>query len=263
MLPTLFISHGAPNLAIVDSPARRFLAGYGAGLPKPRAVVVASAHFCTEHPVVVSDAHPGMIYDFNGFDPVLKKMVYPAPGDPALAENVARRLDAAGFQVGIAPRRGYDHGTWVPLSLVFPEADVPVVQLSIQPHLDPAHHFRVGAALRGLAEDDVLVVGSGALTHNLREVFDPRRGMRPLDDENEGWAERFAAWMSDRIAAADVDALLDYRRRAPEAVRSHPEDDHLLPIFVALGAAAEGTGGERIHSSGQFGTLMMDAYAWG
>lgn len=262
MLPTLFISHGAPSIAIDDSPARRFMLDYGAELPKPKAIVVASAHFCTETPVVVADPEPEMIYDFGGFDPKLRTMRYRAPGDPALAAEVARRIGEAGFPVGLAARRGYDHGTWVPLSLMFPDADVAVVQISIQPHRSPEHHYRLGQALRGLADEDVLVVGSGSLTHNLGEIFDPRRGMRPMHAPTEPWVERFARWMNERIAAGDIAALLDYRRRAPDAVRNHPEDEHLLPIFVALGAAPDTARGERIHSSGQYGALMMDAYAW-
>lgn len=263
MLPTLFISHGSPTVAIDDSPARRFLAGLGAALPRPKAIVVASAHFTTEVPVVVTDPKPEMIYDFGGFARALFEIVYPAPGEPEVAMAVAERLAAAGLKPMVAPKRGYDHGTWVPLHLMYPDADIPVVQVSVQPHRDPAHHLAVGRALAGLAAEDVLVVGSGAITHNLNEVFDRRRGgLKPLEGPMEPWAVDFAGWFADRIGAGDVAALLDYRRRAPAAERNHPHDDHLLPLYVPLGAAGEGARPERLHTSGQFGSLMMDTYAW-
>ena len=263
MLPTLFLSHGSPTIALDASPARQFLVEYGRTLPRPKAIVVASAHFETDAPVVVTDPAPGMIYDFGGFDQKLYQMVYPAPGEPDLAMDVANRLHAAGLGPMIAPERGYDHGTWIPLLLMYPEADIPVVQLSIQPHRDPAHHLAVGRALAGLAAEDVLVVGSGTMTHNLGAVFDRRRGgLRPLETPIEAWAEGFADWFAARTAENDVEALVDYRERAPDAVRNHPHDDHLLPFYVPLGAAGEGARPERIHASGQYGALMMDAYAW-
>ncbi len=263
MLPTLFLSHGSPMIALLDSPARRFLTGLGARLPRPKAIVVASAHFEAPMPVVVTDPAPPMIYDFGPFDPRLFEIDYPAPGEPALAIGVAERLQAAGLSPRIAPQRGYDHGTWVPLALMYPAADIPVVQVAIQPRSDPAHHLAVGRALAGLAAEGVLVVGSGSITHNLGEVFDRRNGgFRPLEGPIDGWAIAFTDWFAERIAANDVAALADYRRQAPEAVRNHPHDDHLLPLYVALGAAGEGARPERLHTSGQHGSLMMDAYAW-
>jgi 4,5-DOPA dioxygenase extradiol len=263
MLPTLFLSHGSPMIALQDSPARRFLVDYGATLPRPRAIVVASAHFETPMPVVSTDPAPEMIYDFGNFDPRLFEIVYPAPGAPNLAMAVAQRLQAAGLSPRVTPKRGYDHGTWIPLALMYPDADIPVVQVSIQPNADPAHHLAVGRALAGLAEENVLVIGSGSLTHNLGEVFDRRRGgFRPLEGPIDAWAVAFSDWFAEKIAGNDVAALVDYRRQAPEAVRNHPHDDHLLPLYVALGAAGEGARPDRIHTSGQHGSLMMDAYAW-
>lgn len=150
-MPSLFVSHGAPNLILHDSPARAFLAGYAAALPKPEAIVCVSAHFETDAPAVVDDPAPGMIYDFGGFEPELRTIVYPAPGDPALAGRVAGLVSAAGLPVAHVPRRGYDHGTWVPLKLLYPDADVPVVQVSVQPAADAAHHFRIGRRWRPCA----------------------------------------------------------------------------------------------------------------
>lgn len=263
MLPTLFISHGAPNVALYDSPARRFMESYGATLPKPKAILSVSAHFMTEAPVVIADEHPGMIYDFGGFERELYEKVYPAPGEPELARLVAERLISTGLEAHLAVDRGYDHGTWVPLSLIYPQADIPVVQLSIQPRLDPSHHFHVGQALQGLAAEGVLVMASGSITHNLGEVFDRKRGgLVPRDAPPAPWAVEFTEWFTARLEAGAVADLLDYRRLAPHAARSHPTDDHLLPIFVALGAAGEGLRTEHVHASGQYGSLMMDAYAF-
>jgi 4,5-DOPA dioxygenase extradiol len=256
-LPVLFVSHGAPNMILYDSPARRFLAGLGETLPKPKAIVSVSAHFMANRPTVVADPAPGMIYDFGGFEPELYEMVYPAPGEPRLAAEVAERLAAAGLDPLIRAERGYDHGTWVPLKLIRPAADVPVVQLSVEPRRDPRHHWEIGRALADLRREGVLIVASGSLTHNLHEVFGAN-GLRALDAPSPAWVTGFADWIAEKIAAGDVEALLDYRRRAPDAVRNHPTDEHLLPLFVALGAG--GATGLRIHESRNFAVLAMDAY---
>jgi len=187
MLPTLFVSHGSPQVLIEDSAARDFLRGFAATMPKPRAIVIASAHFGTHRPAVVGDAKPGMIYDFGGM-PELHQLVYPAPGDPVAAMKVAGLLQAAGLAPVMATGHGYDHGTWVPLMLLYPDADIPVIQLSVQPRLDPAHHLAVGRALASLKEEDILVIGSGSATHNLRSSTTARirltvrrcPGSRPL-----------------------------------------------------------------------------------
>lgn len=262
VLPSLFVSHGAPNLVLHDSPARAFLARYAQELVRPTAIVCVSAHFETDVPAVVADPAPGMIYDFGGFEPELRRMVYPAPGDPALAARIAGMIRAAGLPVAGEPRRGYDHGVWVPMMLLYPNADIPVVQLSVQPGRDAAHHYRLGRALAPLRTEGVLVVGSGSFTHNLHEVFTPR-GMRAIDSETPDWVTGFVDWMVGRIEAGDSDALIDYRARAPFAAENHPTDEHLLPLHVALGAAGDGAAGQRIHASRQYGVLQLDAFAFG
>lgn len=259
-LPTLFVSHGSPMLALTPTPARAFLQGLAESLPRPRAIVIASPHFPARSPVVVADPHPTMIYDFGGFPPELSEIRYPAPGDPGLASEVAGKLAEAGFETGLLGERGYDHGSWVPLSLIWPEADIPVVQLSIQPYEDAAYHLRLGRALADLPGEDVLVMGTGAMTHNLRELM--RGGLRNPDAPAEAWASGFADWIADRAGAGDVTSLVDYIAHAPDAQRAHPEDDHFLPFFVALGAAGEGAIGTRIHHSIEYGALVMDAYSF-
>lgn len=257
-LPALFVSHGAPDIILQTSAARDFLVHAADDLPRPRAIVSVSAHFMAHRPAVVADPKPGMIYDFGGFERELYSMKYPAPGEPELARNIADRLTEAGLEPALIPERGYDHGTWVPLKLMYPEADIPVVQVSVQPRRDPEHHWRIGQALAPLRDEGVLVFASGSLTHNLHEAFGALGGLRPLDETPPQWVSAFADWMAEKIAAKDVEALLDYRARAPFAGRNHPTDEHLLPLFVALGAG--GPDGIRVHQSFNHGVLAMDGY---
>lgn len=260
-MPTLFVSHGAPNLVLHDSPARTFLAEFGARIERPSAILCVSAHFETDRPAVVADPAPSMIYDFGGFEDELYRMKYSAPGDPGLAARVADRLDGAGIAAEIVPKRGYDHGAWVPLMLLYPDAGIPVVELSVQPGAGAAHHYAVGKALAPLREEGVLILGSGSFTHNLHEAFQRlRRGI--VDDDRPDWVGDFVDWMTTRIDAGAVDELVDYRSRAPFAVENHPTDEHLMPLYVALGAAGAGYRAERVHESHQFGVLELDAFAF-
>ncbi|HSK41521.1 MAG TPA: class III extradiol ring-cleavage dioxygenase [Arenibaculum sp.] len=260
-LPALFISHGSPMIAVADGPARRFLTGLGRQLGRPAAVLVLSAHWETDVPTLGTAERPGTIHDFGGFPRDLYALRYPAPGAPAVAGTAAALLRDAGLDVRLDPQRGLDHGAWIPLLLMYAQADVPVLQLSVQPGLGPRHHFALGTALRRLRDEGVLVLGSGSLTHNLGELF---RG--PAPNEASGgvpdWVTNFADWIADRIAAGDTRALLEYRTLAPAAERNHPTDEHLLPLFAALGAGTPGVPGRRLHSSVDAGILAMDAYAF-
>ena len=256
-LPSLYISHGSPRLIIEDSAAREFLKGFAQSLPKPRAIVIETAHFGTSRPAVVGDAAPAMIYDFGGM-PELRKLVYPAPGDPQVAIKIAGLLEAAGFAPAVVTGYGYDHGTWVPLMLLYPEADVPVVHRSVQPHMGPAHHVAVGKALASLREENFLVIGSGSMTHNLHEFYSSDL---PPDAPAKQWVARFTEWVHDRIEAGAVDDLVNYRKLAPHAADNHPTEEHLLPLFMALGAGD--ARGRRIHASTRSGVISMDTYAFG
>lgn len=258
-MPALFVSHGAPNLVISDLPARHFMEHLSDTVGTPKAIVIVSAHFETPGVAVVSDPKPEMIYDFGGFEPVLYSMQYPAPGEPALARKVFDLLDQAGFQPRDIAKRGYDHGAWTPLKLAFPKADIPVVQVSIDPSRDARYHFALGKALASLREEGVLVIGSGHITHNLRAFF--MRGRDPNLDRNiGGWVDAFIEWMRDKAETGDVEALLDWERQAPFAAENHPEAEHLMPFFVALGAGFGGKA-ERIHHSKQMGFFAYDHYA--
>lgn len=257
-LPSIFISHGSPMLALQDSPARRFLQGLGSSLARPSAIVVVSAHWeNTGGPAVSLALRPDTIHDFGGFPRALYEIVYPASGAPQVAERAARLLDDAGLAVARDKARGLDHGAWVPLSLMYPDADVPVLQVSLVRGAGPAAHEQLGRALSALRHEGVLVIGSGALTHNLHEF----RG-QPLAAPVPLWVSEFAAWMREKIEADERAALRDYRLRAPMAPRNHPTEEHLLPLFVAMGAAGEGAAARLLHTSVEHGILAMDAYAF-
>jgi len=252
-LPAFFISHGAPTLIITPGAARDFLGGLGRTLARPAAILAVSAHWETPAPAVTGAAQPEMIYDFNGFPREMYEIRYPAPGSAWLAEHTGELLSAAGFEPSTDPARGLDHGAWVPLKLMYPGADIPVVQLSLQTRPGPQHHFRLGAALRPLRSEGVLLLASGGTSHNLRELqFDAGSGAPPP------WVSEFREWLAQRTEAGDVDELLDYRNRAPHAARNHPTEEHFLPFFVALGSRSASA--KRIHSSTTFGALAMDAY---
>ena len=254
-LPALFVSHGAPNVILYDSPTRRFLAGLAGQLGRPRAIVATSAHWEARTPTVNATLQPETIHDFFGFEPPLYEMRYPAPGAPELAREVARRIASAGMRVVEDDARGLDHGVWAPLKLMYPQADIPVTQISVQSHESSQHHFLIGQALRDLREDNVLILGSGNATHNLREMMSD--GAEP-----PAWVTAFAIWLRQKITDGDTGELLDYRNSAPFAARNHPTEEHFLPLFAALGAGTPGVAGRMIHSGTTFGVLAMDAFAF-
>jgi 4,5-DOPA dioxygenase extradiol len=256
-LPSVFLSHGSPMLAIEDSPAGRFLDGLGAQLPRPRAVVVVSAHFMAEATAIGAAAHPETVHDFGGFPAALYRIAYPAPGAPELAAEIASRLETAGLTPSLRPQHGLDHGVWVPLRRMYPDADLPVVPLSVSPHRDAAWHHALGRALAPLRAQGVLVIGSGGFVHNLGDL-DWRHRDAPLAP----WSRDFRDWMSDRIAAGDTGALLDWARQAPNARHAHPTTEHLMPLFVAMGAGGETPTARHLHDSFELGTLALDAFAF-
>jgi 4,5-DOPA dioxygenase extradiol len=254
-LPALFVSHGAPTMIIEPTPAREFLSGFGAVVGRPAAVLVVSAHWDTSAPAISLAERPETIHDFFGFPQELYRLRYAAPGAPTLAQRVAALLQGAGFQVERDPARGLDHGAWVPLMLMYPQADIPVTQLSIQGDLGPAHHHRLGQALAALREENVLILASGSATHNLSYF---RR--YALNDAAPAWVRDFREWIAAAIAEGRDRDLLDYRRRAPHAAENHPTEEHFLPLFVAMGARTPDVNGQRVHASDTYGVLAMDAY---
>lgn len=257
-LPALFVSHGSPMLAVQDSPARRFLQDLGKSLPRPKAIAVVSAHWeSLGAPAVNFTELPETIHDFGGFPRVLFEIEYPVHGAPEIARRAASLLEASGYAVQRSPHRGLDHGAWVPLRLMFPDADIPAFQVSVVRGAGPAAHERFGQALSALQDEGVLILGSGSLTHNLYEF----RG-QGIDAPVPAWVSDFGAWMKAALQNNQREALLDYRRQAPFADKNHPTEEHLLPLFVAMGAAGDNPTAKQLHSSYEYGVLAMDVYAF-
>ena len=226
-------------------------------LPRPRAVLIASAHWETSLPMLTGRETLETIHDFGGFPAALYRERYDAPGAPEVARRAADLLQSAGYTAAINGCRGIDHGAWVPLKWMYPERDVPIVQLSVQPELGPAHHLEVGAALAPLLDEQVLVIGSGHVTHNLRDWSRDDEHAPPLQ-----YAQEFSDWLARTLAADDRESLVGYREIAPGAVRSHPTEEHFLPLYIALGAAGPHARAERIHAGIEARALAMDAYVF-
>lgn len=260
-LPSLFVPHGAPTFALRPGVAGATLARAAARLPQPRAIIVVSAHWDTAAPTVGLAERPETIHDFWGFPAQLFRIQYPATGCREAATEVIAQLKQAGFAAAGDDERGLDHGAWIPLRMMFPHADVPVIPLSIQSHLGPAHHLALGRALAPLAQRGFLVIASGNLTHNLGDF----RQIYLQGGEAPAYVREFADWFWLKLKSGDVPALLDYRQQAPHAERAHPDEDHLLPFYVAMGAGSAG-GGEsktkRLHAGIDDYVLAMDAFTF-
>lgn len=258
MIPSLFLSHGSPHILLENSEARKFLTQFASEMERPKAILVASAHFETNAATVTSATAPGTIHDFRSPHKELFDIAYSAPGAPDLAHEVAGRLMDRDVSVRLDPVRGFDHGAWVPMSLAYPDADIPMLQLSLQTARGAAYHFELGEILRPLRDKGVLIIGSGSATHNLEELYS--KGYAH-DSEAPQWVIAFSEWVHKHVEAGDVDALTNYRERAPYAIENHPTEEHFLPLFIAAGAGAKANG-RLIHASHTYGILAMDAYAF-
>ena len=255
--PLLFVSHGAPTVALEDDAYTRALAAWARNRPRPRAVVVLSAHAEAHGPVRVNAARkPALIYDFFGFPPELYELRYPAPGAPDLAHEVASLFADAGFGPVLDARRGWDHGVWVPMRLLYPEADVPTIELSLPVPRTPELLVQMGKALAPLRERGVLLFGSGGIVHNLHRL---RAGSG--DDTPEPWAEAFGTWVDERLLALDVEALRDYAARAPHAELAVPTSEHFDPLFFILGARNGRDRVESVYAGFRHGTLSLRSFA--
>lgn len=256
-LPALFVPHGAPTFALQPGEAGTALAHLSHQLSEVKAVLLISAHWDTEQPTLGVASRPETIHDFYGFPQALYSIRYPAPGAVPWAMEARTLLEESGYEVKLDPLRGLDHGAWIPLRLMFPDAGVPVFTLSLQSHLGPEHHYRIGQALAPLREAGVLIVGSGNLTHNLMH-FGLLRGA----SHAPAYVTDFQGWVRDKLAAGDAASLLDYRALAPGAEVAHPTDEHLLPLYVALGAAGADFAAEQVYSGIEHNMLAMDAYTF-
>ena len=253
-MPVVFVSHGAPDALLKAPEAVACWREIGRDLPRPSAILAVSAHWEARQPTASLSGAPETIHDFSGFAAELHAMQYPAPGAPALAERAVALLSAAGTAAELHPSRGLDHGAWVPLSAMFPQADVPVTQLSLVRNAGPAAHLALGQALAPLRDEGVLIVATGSITHNFGWL-DWQEAGDPVPR-----AQTFADWVAEHAASGDVAALLDYRA-APHGAAAHPTEEHLLPFFVALGAA-DGDLPTHYRPPFAYGGLAMDAYVW-
>jgi 4,5-DOPA dioxygenase extradiol len=258
-LPSLFLSHGAPSFALAPGLAGPRLTALGRQLPRPEAVLVVSPHWVTPTPRVSTAPQPETIHDFGGFDPALRQLRYPARGHAALAQRTLDILIAAGWPAQPDQRRGLDHGAWVPLMHLYPQADIPVFQVSLPSRLDAPGAWAFGQALAPLADAGVLIIGSGSLTHNLSEF-------RGTNGPDEPYVKAFSAWVREAVERGDRMRLLRTLDDAPDARRAHPTTEHFWPLLVAAGAADAGKGlpPARVLEGGiTYGMLAMDSYAFG
>lgn len=254
-LPAVFVSHGPPTMVLDQGPVQDFLARLGRELPRPRAILCVSAHWQAERPTSSLAERPETIHDFFGFDPALYRITYPAPGAPDLARRGVALLGQAGLDWDLVPDRGLDHGAWEPLMLMYPEAEVPVVQLSLQAGVDAAAHYALGRALAPLREAGVLILASGTAVHNLAQ-------WRADADAIPDWARRFDDWLADAVTRGDRDAVVGYRGEAPDAARAHPSEEHFLPLALAMGAGGPDTRARVLHRGFAHGSLSMAAFAF-
>ena len=253
--PVLFVSHGSPTFAVEPGLLGPQLTALGQGLPAGiRAMLIVSAHWQSPDVRVMATQRPETIHDFGGFPPELYQIVYPAVGSPAFADKANSLLQAAGFPSSLDATRGLDHGAWVPLRYLEPRGDIPVFQVSLPEALDARGALKMGAALAPLRDEGVLIMGTGSLTHNLREVF---RGVKDV-----AYAGEFVAWVRQMLQRRDIDALTHYRQRAPEAARAHPTEEHFLPLLVAVGTTTGRDELEILDGGMTYGVLSMESYLW-
>lgn len=256
-MPTLFISHGPPAILLMKGKTPDFLRTLGQMLTRPEGVICVSAHWEAVHPQITTTSQPDTIHDFSG-PQALFEMTYTTNGDPVLARDAIKLIKDNGFDAGEDPERGLDHGAWVPLMMMYPEADIPVVQLSVQTERNPEYHFQLGKALMPLRESGILIMGSGGAVHNLDEVH-----LYNIDASPPEYVRDFDDWLENTVADGSEETLIDYIHTAPNPRRSHPfPAEHFLPFFVPLGAASPKSVGKKLHHGFMYGTLSLAAYLW-
>ncbi len=255
LMPVGFVGHGAPTLGMEkEGPTVEAWREWGRSIPRPKAILVVSAHWLQSPPHLGPINPVPLTYDFYGFPDELYQVHYPAPPAPLLSKEVMHLLTKMGMKPGTSSDRGLDHGAWVPLLHMFPKADIPALQISIGTNVPMGEHLNLGRILAPLRSKGVFILASGNITHNLRIVkFEDRYG------EPEGWAKDFDAWCEGVLNRFEVDVLADWQKQAPEARMAHPTDDHFTPLLVAAAAAGkEGKPQVRFpHTGFEYGTLSM------
>ena len=254
--PTCFISHGAPSFAIEQDELSDYLANLGQSLKSVKAILIVSPHWQTQQLEVMTTSKPATIHDFYGFPEALYSLQYPASGDPSLARQVIELLEKYGIKALENPSQGYDHGAWVPLLHLLPEHQLPVFEVSLPINFNPQMTFDLGKALASLREEGVMIIGSGGLTHNLYEL-------QPKESKPAAYIQEFVSWMDDKVKSRDFEQLVNYRTLAPHSKRAHPTDEHLLPLYVALGCSDSNEELKIVENEIYYGILSTTSYFWG
>lgn len=255
-LPTLFVPHGAPTFALRPGAAGAAIVALAQQLDRPKAIIVVSPHWESREPTVGSAPDLKTIYDFSGFPRQLYTLSYPAHGDAQMAQRVAACLQADGYPATIDTQRGLDHGAWVPLRMMYPAADIPVIPLSVKAFAGAAYHFALGQALAPLASAGFLIIGTGSMTHNLHDYM----MCAQMNAPTPAYVHEFAEWVESRLSSQDIPSVLNYREIMPAAARAHPTEDHIMPLFVALGAAGAQARAERFYNGVDDYVIAMDGY---
>jgi 4,5-DOPA dioxygenase extradiol len=255
-LPSLFLPHGAPDLAVSGHTAADFLQQLSNRFPRPDGIVIVSAHWETDGLRVTTAKQLETMHDYSGFGPELANLVYPARTDRSLIDMLSGSLAASGYALESDTQRGLDHGAWVPLLLAYPAAEVPVVQLSLDRSLTGEGHFGLGRALAALRADNVLVIGSGGVTHNLHRLG--REGTPP-----EEYAVAFDNWLNGVLSHQDWQSLTQFEACAPDVHMAHPTVEHFLPLIIAAGAGGPGAKAVQLHHSYSYGSISMSSWAFG
>lgn len=253
MMPSYFFAHGAPTIVLEEHAYNDFLKTFASQHPRPKAIVLFSAHWEEEVQTVSTAAQYETIYDFGGFQKELYEMTYPAKGDLSLSESIMNLFAKQGIHHAADGERGLDHGAWAVLKLIYPEADIPVVALSVNRSLSNQQQYEIGKALSELRKQDVLIVGSGGTVHNLRAV-------KWSQNEVDPWAAEFDRWLEEKVGAWDLDALFRYRELAPYAKEAVPTNEHFIPLLLAMGAADDGRKARLLHRSYQYGNLSLSGW---
>lgn len=253
MMPSYFFAHGAPSIVLEDNAYTALLKNFAAHTPKPKAIVLFSAHWEQSMQTVSAAGRYSTIYDFGGFQDELYRMTYPAEGDRALSEQIQSLFSKHGIQSALDEERGLDHGAWAVLKLLYPDADIPVVALSVNRYLTNEQQYQVGKALSELREQDILIIGSGGTVHNLRKLNWKSEGI-------DGWAEAFDNWIQAKLEAWDVESLFNYRELAPYAQEAVPTNEHFIPLLLAMGTGDEHRQAKLLHRSYQYGNLSLSCW---
>lgn len=250
MMPSLFVAHGAPSIVLEDNSYTRFLSSLSTEFPKPDGIVVFTAHWESTIQKIGAPDTFDTIYDFGGFSPELYKIKYPASGDAELAKEIQVLFQEQNIPSTIDQTRGLDHGAWTILQLLYPNADIPVVSLSVNRNLTPQEHYLIGKALSPLRKKNILIIGSGGTVHNLRRL-------RWEASDTEEWALSFDRWIEDRLVSWDTEGLFGYEQDAPYAKEAVPTNEHFVPLILAMGAGEPGNHATLLHRSYQYGSLSL------